>query len=283
MDIITQAQVIITEPQTKEAIEKHLDDLRLSRLHPTSISKYEHNIRAYELWLSGREISEHTAKQFIDYLKQQGFGEKTQQGYYHAIRPLLRGLRIPFDLPFNKEHKLPHFHNPDQVTAILNIIRSRKDRWSFLAKRDELIVLTLAYTGIRRAELINIRLRDIDFYNHILKVTGKGSRDRAIFISDNLYNSLREYTKKMNTLDRLFPMNPRRLNTIIKRYSMMAGITDMHPHSFRHYAATQLMLNGVDIEDVRVILGHSNISTTGIYLSTTASHQKEAIARLPKL
>ncbi|GAI32785.1 unnamed protein product, partial [marine sediment metagenome] len=223
-----------------------------------------------------------SAKEFLNYLCQQGFEPATVQIYYHALKPFLAYLGILLTAKFKKRRKLPAYHGPDQVQAVLNVIHARTGRWSQLKERDMTIVLTLAYTGIRRAELLSLRLRDINFRTRMIKVSGKGDRERTIPIADALYEPLRKHTKGTQPSDRLFPMQPRRLWTIITRYAAQAGIEDLHPHSFRHYFATQLVENGVSLKTVQELLGHADISTTAIYLDVVPKHLSNAVERLPK-
>jgi integrase/recombinase XerD len=283
MDIVMEAEKVIAEGATKDAVEKYLNELRMIDLSLTTIEKYEQCLRTFEKWLDGREASVLTVRHFIGYLKQQGFSSSTQRGYYHALRPFLKFMGIAYHQKFSKERKLPVYHSTDQVKAILGIVKNRNDNWSFLAPRDELIILMLAYTGMRRAEILNLKLRDINFHSRMFKVTGKGSKERTIPISDAIYDRLQGYTAKLNPSDIVFPVKPKRIYNMVKRYARKAGITDFHPHSFRHYFATQLVEQGVSLKIVQELLGHADISTTSIYLDVCPVHLNDAITHLPKL
>jgi len=228
-------------------------------------------------------VSEQSAKGFLVYLRQEGFTSTTIRCYYHALKPFLAYLGIPLQVKFKRSRKLPSYHTPDQVKAILNAISFRNDNWNKLKKRDTVIVLMFAYTGIRRGELLGLRVRDLNYHNRMLKVKGKGDKERTIPIADVLYEPLRKYTKRLQPGDRLFPIQPRRLWAIVSRYANAAGVENFHPHSFRHYFATQLVEAGENLKTVQELLGHADISTTAIYLDIVPKHLTSAVSKLPSI
>jgi len=273
----------VTEAEATAAIQQYLEGLSLSDLQSTTTQKYHRCLSSYRDWLAGRQISQQTAREFLNHLRQQGFQTATVRCYYHALKPFLASLDIPLQLKFRKQHRLPTYHSPDQLRAILSAIENRQDHWHKLKERDRLIVLILAYTGIRRAELLSLRLRDINFHSKMLTVRGKGGKERAIPIADILYPPLCKYTRNMQTGDYLFPIQPRRLWSIIVKYATEAGIDDFHPHSFRHYFATQLVEKNTRLDDIQRLLGHADISTTAIYLDVIPKHLTNAVSHLPNL
>ncbi|GAI44478.1 unnamed protein product, partial [marine sediment metagenome] len=250
---------------------------------PATIARYRQCLKTYQEWLGADEISSDSAKEFIDYLRQQGFKPSTVRLYYHVLKPFLSHLGIPLRVKLKKERRLPTYHGPDEVRAMLETIQSRKDRWSKLKERDRLIVLVLAYTGIRRGELLSLRLRDINFHDRMMRIRGKGDRERVIPIAGALYTPLRNYTRDMQPGDHLFPLRPKRIWEIITRYAKLAGIEDVHPHSFRHYVATQLVGRGVSIDKVQQLLGHADIASTAIYFDVLPQHLNSAVSALPKV
>ncbi len=265
---------------------KKLELDRLNNLSPLTVSKYSQCLRVYEKWLVGEPISQDTAKSFLNFLGQKGFSQSTIAIYYHAIKAFLRELGIPLHDKFRRRERSPiHPHNPAQIQAILEAAEHRKDKWGKLAERDSLIILVFAYTGMRRQELLNLCVRDIDFYDHkIYVVNGKGGKHRTIPIADCIYDRLKKYTKSMGVSDRIFPIQPRRLWKIVSKYARIAGVANFHPHSFRHFYATQLVKNGVNLKVVKQLLGHADISTTEIYLDIEDSDCTEAVNKhLPNI
>lgn len=149
----------------------------------------------------------------------------------------------------------------------------------------------LFYTGMRIGELTQITLKDIDLQESIIKITGKGNRERRVFINDSEltrlidgYNKLRFHYNPVD--DHLLvtpqgkPATPQFLRKLIAR---AAQSTDMErhvtPHMLRHSTATHLLEAGVDIRHVQKLLGHNSISTTEIYTQVSDNSLKEVICK----
>jgi len=272
-----------TQGEIHALIETYLKRIQFSDLSPVTISKYTQCLRCYERWLSSEPISEDSAQAFLNFLRAQNFTWATIQAYYHALKPFLADQGIKFQVKFRKRRHLPTYHSTDQVKAILEVAQNRKDKWGKLANRDSLIILVFAYTGMRRAELLSLCVRDINFHTHMIRVKGKGGKERVIPIIECLYERLQEYTKRMQPGDRLFPIQPRRLWKIVTKYARAAGVDNFHPHSFRHYFATQLVEANVNLKTVQELLGHADISTTAVYLDVIPKHLTDAVQHLPNL
>lgn len=186
--------------------------------------------------------------------------------------------------PPKKEHKLPVALTEKEVSALLE----QPDTSKKLGLRDRALLETLYATGIRVSELINLKLENIHEDLQLIKVLGKGSKERLIPISDVALSWINKYKeevrdplllKKGVNSEYLFLNNRGTSLTrqavwqIIKRYCKMAGIEkDVTPHTLRHTFATHLLENGADLRVVQEILGHSDISTTQIYTNLTQTH-----------
>ena len=180
IDAISEAEAAAV---LQEYFQYRLERCQLSR---STLDKYHHCLKTYQNWLAGEVITEKSALGFLLYLEQEGFTPTTCRCYYHALKPFLAYLGMPLQKQFKREHKQPTYHKPSEVKAILHAIEQRHDNWDKLKARDTLIVLTFAYTGIRRGELLGLRVRDLNYHNHMLKVKGKGDKERAIPIADAL-------------------------------------------------------------------------------------------------
>lgn len=274
----------LTQASTTASLQNYLDDLQFTDLHPTTIAKYSHCLYYYSNWLQDNPISHDSAIRFLNHLRQLGYQWSTIRVYYHSLKPFLFSQGISFNFKFKKRRRLPVYHSPDQVQAILDVVSQRHDKWSNKLKdRDILIILILSYTGIRRSEILSLRLRDINFYNSMLRVHGKGDNERTIPIAKPLFSPLRKYTSSLKPGDFLFPIKPKRLWSIVSRYSALSGIENFHPHSFRHYFATQLVEKGVSLKVVQELLGHEDIGSTAIYLNVVPKHLSNAVSQLPRL
>lgn len=201
------------------------------------------------------------------------------------INPMLE-----IDSP-KKEHRLPVALSVDEVTKLLD----QPDVTKKLGIRDRALLEILYATGIRVSELINLKFSDLHEELKLLKVLGKGSKERLIPISDVAISWIKSYQEKVRDplllksgkyTDTIFLNNRGGALTrqavwqIIKRYCQMAGIKkNVTPHTLRHTFATHLLENGADLRVVQEILGHSDISTTQIYTNLSQQHILQVYAK----
>lgn len=266
---------------TIAAKQDYLTELSCEGVTNDTLKKYSHCIQTYIDWLANAPLSAQTARLFLAHLREQGYKHRTIQLYYHAIKPFLEHHGIPFKIKFKKERPLPPYHSRKHLDAILSAIDARSDNYARLKQRDRLIILMLAYTGLRASELLN--LRPCDIANGFIFVRhGKGARDRTVPLSKSLGKPLSDYIQcfDVEATDRLFPIRRRRLDTIVKRYALAAGINDVTPHTLRHYFATSLLEHGANLRFIQELLGHADISTTAVYLDVIPKHLQNTIALL---
>ena len=155
--------------------------------------------------------------------------------------------------------------------------------------RDRALLELLFSAGLRVSELTSLNRDRVDLKKQEFAVRGKGDKIRVVFVSDTAKVALENYLNKRHDVDSaLFVrdrssmkkkddesasnmrLTPRSVQRIVKYYSAKAGIIkDVHPHTFRHSFATDLLINGADIRSVQAMLGHSSITTTQIYTHIT--------------
>lgn len=190
---------------------------------------------------------------------------------------------LEIDLP-KKERRLPTALSREEVNRLLE----QPDVEQKLGLRNRAILETLYATGMRVSELINLELQDIHEDLGLIRVLGKGSKERLIPISPVALHWIDKYQKqvrdplilKSGKNDEHLFLNNRggkltrqAIWQMIKKYCQMAGITkDVTPHTLRHTFATHLLENGADLRVVQEILGHSDISTTQIYTNLSQKH-----------
>lgn len=177
--------------------------------------------------------------------------------------------------------------------------KQKKEKWLkrirnklFSAKRDYAIINLFYSSGIRLNELINLDLNDIDFKRGIVKVLGKGNREREASLTKEAIRILQNYLKARNQWkgnkgkavflsragERISKMNIQR-NT--ERYGKEAGITKkVTPHMLRHSIATHYLNGGMDIRKIQNFLGHASLASTQIYTHLITDDQREERNRL---
>jgi integrase/recombinase XerD len=162
-----------------------------------------------------------------------------------------------------------------------------------LGHRDRAMLEVLYATGVRVSELINLKLSQINLNQGVLRIVGKGNRERLIPLGDEAQDWIREFNEGARSeillerqTDYLFPtrrgdrMTRQAFWHIIKRYAKKAGIDKkLSPHTVRHAFATHLLNNGADLRVVQLLLGHSDVSTTQIYTHVARERMKDLHAR----
>ena len=203
--------------------------------------------------------------------------------YYNVIKIFHDYIQLPFKLKLRKERTLPPYYDRSDIEAI--IVQAGKglrgqNEWQ--KQRNAALVLALAYTGMRKSESLNLLVRDVDFNRQMIKVVkGKGRKDRVIPMADRIVVPMRSQCEGKGAQQKVFEhLNARSVYRVVTGLAKACGLQGFHPHSFRHYFATQLLEKGASIKDVQLLLGHESIETTAVYLSVMPLHLVEAVARL---
>lgn len=204
--------------------------------------------------------------------------------FVNPIRKIRLQVKEPKVLPV-----VMHYNEVEQILRYLYEIREenvKPQSYTYLARtRDVCMIEVLFATGIRVAELCSLSCNDIDLENGVLKVNGKGSKERIIQIcSSEVLDILKEYYALVHPQTFFFVnrlgnrMSEQSVRLLIKKcvtgLQMNKRVT---PHTFRHTFATLLLERGVDIKYIQNLLGHSSIVTTQIYTHVNMNMQKEIL------
>ncbi|KGN77846.1 hypothetical protein HW49_09725 [Porphyromonadaceae bacterium COT-184 OH4590] len=193
----------------------------------------------------------------------------------------------PVDIPAPKiTVNLPVFFTEKEIDRLRDTKKHlAKNR--FEEKRDDLIIELLYQTGIRRKELINLKVTDIDFSRKTIKVLGKRNKERLIPFGESLEKQLKSYIKtKIETIKSdnnfLFVLRTGKqiydravYNIVTKKLSAISTNAKHSPHTLRHTFATTLLNNGADLNAVKELLGHSSLASTQVYTHTTFKELQE--------
>ena len=224
----------------------HYKDTPLEKLTTEDINKY-----ILEL-LQVREMSSSQQNQRINAIK--FYYEKVlgrQKEFYDIHRP-------------NKDYKLPKVLSKSEVKQILDSCNNLK---------HYCILLLIYSAGLRRGELLNLKITDIDSKRMMIKINaGKGGKDRMTLLSENLLELLREYFKRYRPKEFLFegPDGGKYSGTSISKFLKRAALKakvykNVTPHMLRHSFATHLLEQGTDLRYIQSLLGHASTKTTEIY------------------
>ena len=187
-----------------------------------------------------------------------------------------------------KDRKLPTFLTENEIISLIN--ESIEDD-SFESMRDKMVIVMLAGAGLRRSELVSMRLHSIDLYRNEIKVIGKRDKERLIPLNAYIKEVLLDYLPKRaeriadagiedegwliisNSGRKSYPELIYRI--VRQRLSMVVSKSKMSPHILRHTFATLLMNGGADINSVKELLGHESLSATQIYTHNTIENIKK--------
>ena len=233
------------------------------------------NIFIEELTMAGYEAS--TINRIIS----------TLSSFYNYLeeKKVINGNPFKFVNFLKTDKRLPNYFKYEEFLTMIDVIDD-----SVLGIRNRLILELLFATGLRVSELSNIKLSEIDKNNHEIKVLGKGNKERIVFFNDEAAISLDNYLDNSRNIllknkinDYLFvnhlgnKLSERGLRLIIEEIVKKSCIkSKVSPHTFRHTFATMLLNEGCCIKSVKDLLGHSSLSTTGIYTHLTNDEVRNA-------
>jgi len=217
--------------------------------------------------------------------------------YRHLIRNGLAGASPIRDLSLPKpEKRLPRFLTVKQLMDLLDAPAAEMRRAAKAGEidpslyfRDAAILEVIYSCGLRVGELCRLRAADIDWHEQVVRVRGKGKKERLVPIGEPALDAIREYwkhrTPRVQGEQAVFsarpkqatPLTPRTVQMRLKIYLGRAGLDpDMTPHKLRHSFATHLLDGGADLRSVQELLGHAHLATTQVYTHITTERLKRA-------
>ena len=277
----------------KNKFIKYLSSEKRFSMH--TITSYSTDLDQFTLFLSEEhqisdevsEISFQIVRSWITYLLEKGVTPRSVNRKISTLKTYFKFLireNIISESPMLKivspksKKRLPIFIEENQIENLLNEVEFDD---GFIGERDKLIIELFYVTGIRISELINIRIFDINFSNSLIKVLGKRNKERLIPLSNNIVNEIQIFAKKHNVNNYLFTnLGGNKLYTklvyrVVKKYiGKISSVSKKSPHILRHTFATHMLNNGADINAIKELLGHANLSATQVYTHNTIEKLK---------
>ena len=233
-----------------------------------------HIVRSWIVQLIENDISPRSINRKISTLK--SFYKYLLKNNEIDINPLLKVITP------KTSKRLPVFVGESEITNLFSQIEFPN---GYEGSRDNIILELFYATGIRLSELVNLQLNSIDYHNSTIKVIGKRNKERIIPFGNNLKlkidNYLVERKKIKNPDSQLFltkvgkKIYPKLVYRVVKHYlSLVTSVSKKSPHVLRHTFATHMLNNGADLNSIKEILGHSNLSATQVYTHNTIEKLK---------
>lgn len=283
-------------------LKEYLAHIKLEKnLSQNTVVSYKNDINAFITFLKDlnvddpSNISSDHIRGFFKTLKEVGLAGSSSARYFSSLKGFLLYLLKNKYILKNPIEKITAPKISKKLPGVLSILEIEKilaepqvdDK---LGLRDKTIMELFYACGTRVSELINLKVNDLFLDDEIIRVFGKGSKERLIPIGSSAIKWIGEYLKKSRPLlmkkskseNNLF-LNSRGLKLsrmgvwkIIERYVKQSGLDkDVHPHTFRHSFATHLLEGGADLRAVQEMLGHADISTTQIYTHIDRDYIKQ--------
>ena len=283
-------------------LRKYMNHVKLEkRLALNSVEAYERDLTDFLEYLDSREIcltqadSVNVSEYVIHLSKDKDFSDRSLARAISSLRGFLKFLLeddfiIPEMLeilePVKLKKSLPVFLTYDELQRLFSVV----DTSTPSGFRDRTMLEMFYSSGLRVSELVDLKISNIYRQRQLLRVFGKGSKERIVPYSDDAARYLHEYIDKMRYQlmkkgdfneyvflnNRGGKLTRQGIWKKLKEFAVMAGITkDISPHKLRHTFATHLLEGGADLRSVQMLLGHSSINTTEIYTHV----EQEAIHR----
>ena len=279
---------------------------RVQGLSPETVRAYRSHLDAYAQWcereaIDGLCVSVTELRGYLAERQATGDAPRTLAAHLSAIRSFYRWLNIEEVIDSDPAAALRSPKLPSTLPVVLS--SSQVDSLFGAVKdstpqgiRDRMMLELFIASGARISELARLCLQDFDRAQRVLRLLGKGSKERIVPLYDRAFDSVDTYIRQARPLllkksasisldtarlfisDRGRPMDAaalrRRFDSLARAAGLPSGIT---PHTMRHTFATELLEGGADLRSVQELLGHSSLSTTQIYTHLTPDRLRDAI------
>ncbi|MEZ0344193.1 MAG: site-specific tyrosine recombinase/integron integrase [Caldimicrobium sp.] len=261
-----------------------------------TIRAYSSDLKDFEAFLEKvkiklEDLEEHHLREYFFELKKRGFKALTIMRKISAVKSFLRFLSKRGYVPSKTHIKLNLGRKPQTLPYVpleeeINRLIDNLSGDNFLELRKKAIFEILYGCGLRISELANLKIGDLSLETGIIRVYGKGSKERLVPINRRALEVLKKYLKERETLlkrlsestEYLFinqrgkKLSTRWIFEIIKREGERYKLYRLHPHALRHAFATHLLNAGMDLRSIQELLGHSSLATTEKYTKVQYEH-----------
>ena len=272
-------------------VEKFIRYLEIEKNYsPHTILNYKLDLEEFQAFLGEHPVEKVDylgVRKYLAIMKEKGLQSRSVGRKLSALRTFFRFLTREGFIKANPivsilspklDKHLPQFLTEEDTVKLIESSIPQ----TLSGMRDRAILETFYSTGIRISELVGLNLDDVDVISGIVKVRGKGKKERIVPIGDCATRAIRDYLEKRNTQTAALFLNPskrrisdRGVRYMFKKYILRAGMKQgVSPHTLRHSFATHLLNRGADLRTVQELLGHANLGTTQIYTHLTTERLK---------
>lgn len=275
-------------------IEKFIRYLEIEKnFSPHTIINYKLDLRDFDKFVAGTELEKIdylSLRKYLAVLKEKNFNNRTVARRLSALRSFFRFLCREGYLKTNPilmlsspklEKRLPQFMTEEEVGRLIEAAFARTPKDSS-GLRDRAILEIFYSSGLRISELVGLNLEDIDFISGILKIRGKGKKERIVPVGETALTAAKKYLDARKKKSEVLFLNnhgrrigARGVRFVLAKYLKASGAKPgVSAHTFRHSFATHILNRGADLRTVQELLGHANLSSTQIYTHLTTDKLK---------
>ena len=280
----------MSEKRNSPLIDQFLDAVWLeSGLSANTLAAYRTDLKKISDWLEKRKqsldkASKHELLDYLAHTVRSGISARSSARQLSSLRRFYRYLAregiAESDPTSDLESPVIGKTLPKSLSeSSVELLLAAPAENTALGIRDRAMLETIYASGLRVSELVNLALSELDSTAGLVRVTGKGGRERIVPLGEEALAHLGQYlndarpellrdrvSEAVFVTRRGGPMSRQAFWQLIKRYATVAGVDEaLSPHSLRHAFATHLLNHGADLRSVQMLLGHSNLSTTQIY------------------
>jgi len=269
--------------------QRFIEDLQLRNRSPKTIEAYVYHVRELARYFkqSPEQLGDDQIHRYLLHLLHHK--QASWSSYNQAVAALRFFYRVTYPsdtvvtrLPYGKRPKrLPAVRSPQQVALFLDTVRDRI---------IQMVLRTIYATGLRISEALHLTAPQIDSSRMVVRVLGKGQKERLVPLSPQLLEELRAYWRETRPTQWMFPgkdshqpLNAATVQKACKRACRDAGLPRITPHTLRHCHATHLLEAGVDTRTIQALLGHHRIGTTALYTHVTLAGVRQVVSPLDRL
>lgn len=276
---------------TDQHLKKFLSYLEIEKNYsPHTILNYKMDIKEFQRFSEGNAVEKvdyPVLRRYLTELKAKQYKPRTMARKISTLRIFFKFLQREKIIQNNPalllttpklDKKLPKFLSEEETVRFIESPSLLKET----GKRDRAVLETLYSTGMRVSELVGLNVNSVDFIGNVVKVLGKGKKERLVPIGDKALDVLKDYLdSRKHKTSAIFlnrsggRLSSRSINNIIDKYIQRCSLKfHISAHVLRHSFATHLLNRGADLRSVQELLGHANLSTTQIYTHVTTERLK---------
>ena len=288
----------ITNLNSEILIDNFIDELWLEKgLSKNTLTAYRNDIQTFSNWYKGNSLLEVERVDLLDYLAdrlKQGFSSRSTARSLSSLRAFYSHLTVRHNLKENPTSRvespklgrsLPKTLSEEEVEKLIQAPDIDDD----IGLRDRAMLELIYACGLRVSELISLDILNINLRQGVIRVIGKGEKERLVPMGEEALHWIERYINKSrpnfikadNKITEVFLSKRGKAMTRqtfwyrLKEYAQLASINkELSPHTLRHAFATHLINHGADLRTVQLLLGHSSLSTTQIYTEVARHRMK---------